>query len=385
MARTVVVGVSAFVAGVLVVGGGLALWPGLAPGGAPARAAAPSSTASVPSSTASTPPATTVPAVRIVIRDPDEDRDVGGLTYDVQGKVPVLRGASKRAAKTFAQLIDAALDVEAADLESWRASCPGEAGERLINVAVVRTDIYRDRWASVLLDVESDGCGGEDQTSPHGVTVDLRTGDAVGLGVFTDPGSLLDGWAVARQLDDGPCSLGAVVPAGGRAPDLPKDALVTTLPREPDAWQVSAQGITFAYAKDTLQAGACGTRTATVPWQELLPAVTPEATRGTVWLVPADAELSDDVVRSRAVGVSVRGAELAAYGVGGSGHCAAAVRGDGEVTVLPVDGVAASLRLSVDWPLDAASPEPVDGWRVLTDDQADSFGLDENAFDRCGL
>jgi hypothetical protein len=173
-------------------------------------------------------------------------------------EVPYLTNATSKANKAFNAGVSRAV-------ASWRgevAPLPGadcnEVG--MCPLAMDRIDggIYEQRYASALTSIYVWTGGAHGLTDSFGLTVDLQTGDSVGLDTFVKAPDSVVNAAVGRALLN-------KLPADetqGQTPnvDIRQDGV---------AWSVSDKGVSFAFAEGLVASNAQGLVSVTVPWNEV--------------------------------------------------------------------------------------------------------------------
>jgi hypothetical protein len=118
--------------------------------------------------------------------------------------------------------------------------------------------IYEQRYASALTSIYVWTGGAHGLTDSFGLTVDLQTGDSVGLDTFVKAPDSVVNAAVGRALLN-------KLPADetqGQTPnvDIRQDGV---------AWSVSDKGVSFAFAEGLVASNAQGLVSVTVPWNEV--------------------------------------------------------------------------------------------------------------------
>jgi len=244
----------------------------------------------------------------VVVRDRRPQTRPSPYTADLE--LPVLRGVPSGTSGGFRALVEAAIADRVDELGSApQVTCGSDAAAEPQLTSDVRVaGVYAGRYASALVDVwVYPGCAAHAEDDPFGVTLDLRTGEPVSLARFAETGGELGAldWTLISWLHsaDRVCFPdGALLP--GYDEEIADGETTNVVPR-PDAWAVSAKGLTAAFGVHAGMTGACNGARVTVPWAWVIPPVPASARTSSVLL------LSPVAGDPRSGLVSQRGAQVA--------------------------------------------------------------------------
>ncbi|GAA2524502.1 hypothetical protein GCM10010407_13260 [Rarobacter incanus] len=203
-------------------------------------------------------------AARFVIKKSVSTLAAGhGMKLSV--KRPYLRGGSAKQRKVVNAAIAKRVEAAKKYVLDWHNGCydPNNenSGPAELRVFVLSADVYQGRYASVLLDTMMiSGCGGVSNQVPYSVNIDLRTRKAFKISRVLAYKSLLRTYnnaVIDRTIQ---AKNSSCVVDGSYYMELPKNGR---------RWAVSSKGVTVAYGRYAIAAGACGTVSARASWKLL--------------------------------------------------------------------------------------------------------------------
>lgn len=190
-----------------------------------------------------------------------------------------LKGGTAKQRKAVNGAVKSRISSAKKFVADWRRGCyePEQSfsGPASLKMKVLSAQIYQGRYASVLLDTDSDaGCGGVSHQKPYQVNIDLNTGKSVKIGTFVSNRPIVRSAAST-----------SIYSALKKKDLCVWDEYSEKLLGLVDAWGVSKKGLTVAYGRYTIAEGACGTVAVTVPWKHLIkPAEIKGKSRTTVYV-----------------------------------------------------------------------------------------------------
>lgn len=172
-------------------------------------------------------------------------------------RLPALQFSSATNRKKFTTY---AKESVAAELKTFNAKRQGKCkGSKTatFNALPGSMGVFKGRYASVTMRYSTYACSGTATSNARSFTLDLKTGKKVGMSTFVSGNDITTKMAVNNNF--GSSKRKCVVDLNPAAGNFPR----------PLAWDVSAKGIRFHYAKKPAGAVSCGTPDVLLPWTEV--------------------------------------------------------------------------------------------------------------------